>query len=55
MYVSFEVVGPNHVAVPTHYFKVIKTPKRYEAYIVPNNPIEDDRQLESFQTTAEKV
>jgi len=38
-YVTYQVIGKNDVAVPTHFFKVIETPERTWAYVVPNGPI----------------
>ncbi len=58
-YVRYEVIGENNVAVPTHYFKVIRGLKDYsvetEAYIIPNKPIEKDPPLETFAVSVEKV
>lgn len=59
-YVSYQVIGENHVAVPTHFFKVIFAEKpdgkRDElAYILPNTEIDLDTPLDQFITTVEKV
>jgi endonuclease G len=58
-YVVYEVIGKNDVAVPTHFFKVLQAKKgrsiKTEAYIIPNEPIGNDRPLQSFATTLEKV
>lgn len=35
-YVTYQVIGKNDVAVPTHFFKVIHTPDRSWAYVLPN-------------------
>jgi len=37
-YVTYQVIGKNEVAVPTHFFKVIETPEKKWAYVVPNEP-----------------
>lgn len=58
-YVQYEVIGENEVAVPTHYFKVLRAIKGLrvdtEAYIIPNAPIQQDRPLQDFRVTSEKV
>jgi endonuclease G, mitochondrial len=58
-YVKYKVIGANDVAVPTHYFKVLQTKKRAaiktEAFIIPNEPIQEDYPLEKFAVTLEKV
>lgn len=36
--VTYQVIGKNDVAVPTHFFKVISTPDRSWAYVIPNGP-----------------
>jgi len=58
-YVQYEVIGKNDVAVPTHYFKVLQAKKgkaiHAEAFIIPNEPVQDDSPLKDFSTTLEKV
>lgn len=58
-YVRYQVIGENNVAVPTHYFKVIRGKRggtfKTEAYIVPNQPIEQNPPLEKFSVSLEKV
>jgi endonuclease G len=58
-YVHYQVIGENNVAVPTHYFKVIRGEKEHvvetEAYIIPNRPIEQDPPLKTFAVSLEKV
>lgn len=57
-YVEYQVIGENDVAVPTHYFKVIRGKREVwetEAYIIPNQPIEQDPPLKNFAVTLEKV
>ena len=56
-FVTYEVIGENEVAVPSAFFKIILSVDNdpIEAYILPNKPIASNEQLESFQTTVEKV
>jgi endonuclease G, mitochondrial len=58
-YVKYEVIGENDVAVPTHFFKVLRAKKggrlRTEAYIIPNQPISEDPPLDRFAVTLEKL
>lgn len=54
MYVRYEVIGTNSVAVPTHFFKVIvaeTADQKYdmEAYVMPNQVIADSTPLTVFQ------
>ncbi|XP_030387005.1 endonuclease G, mitochondrial [Scaptodrosophila lebanonensis] len=60
MYVKYEVIGPNTVAVPTHFYKVIVSEAadqklHMEAYIMPNKVISDDTPLQVFQVPPETV
>lgn len=53
-YVKYQVIGANHVAVPTHFYKVIvgETPDgklELESYVMPNQVIDNDVPLTSFQ------
>lgn len=53
-YVKYEVIGSNHVAVPTHFYKVIvgetKDAKlEMEAFVMPNAPIDNSTPLANFQ------
>ncbi len=54
-FVSYEVVGENNVAVPTHYFKLIQTENFEEAYIFPNKRLNSKKPLKHFQATKEKI
>ncbi len=58
-YIQYEVIGPNDVAVPTHYFKVLRAKKgntiNTQAFIIPNQPIPNDPPLKNFAVTLEKV
>lgn len=53
-YVRYEVIGANHVAVPTHFYKVIVGETsdgklEMEAFVMPNKPIDDNTPLTNFQ------
>lgn len=59
-YVKYQVIGPNNVAVPTHFFKVLSLEKKKGkslniAYILPNERIDPNVPIEKFQTTVQKV
>lgn len=58
-YVKYQVIGANDVAVPTHFFKAIRCQKatavKIEAYIIPNQPIQQDPPLSEFKVALEKV
>jgi len=59
-YVSYEVIGPNHVAVPTHFFKVVVAEAGngqldMEAYVMPNAPIADNIPVSRFQVPVETI
>jgi endonuclease G len=58
MYVRYQVIGANSVAVPTHFFKVIvaETDDQkldMEAYVMPNQVIDDNTPLTVFQVGVE--
>lgn len=60
MYVKYEVIGSNTVAVPTHFYKVIvsEAPDQklhMEAYVMPNKVISNDTPLQAFQVPPETV
>ncbi|KAK9882221.1 hypothetical protein WA026_019735 [Henosepilachna vigintioctopunctata] len=53
-YVKYEVIGENHVAVPTHFYKIIVGETTdgeldMEAYCLPNAPISASTPLSSFR------
>lgn len=53
-YVRYEVIGANHVAVPTHFYKVVVGETKdgkleMEAFVMPNAPIDDNTPLTNFQ------
>ena len=59
-YIKYQVIGPNDVAIPTHFFKVISladTHGIYEtrAYVLPNQEISANTSLDSYRTTVQKV
>lgn len=60
LYVKYEVIGTNNVAVPTHFFKVVVCETKdgqleMESYVMPNDKISDDTPLESFRVPPESV
>ncbi|EZA46389.1 Endonuclease G, mitochondrial [Ooceraea biroi] len=59
-YVRYEVIGANHVAVPTHFYKVVVCETKegkleMEAFVMPNTPIDDNAPLTNFQVPPESV
>ncbi|KAG7209321.1 hypothetical protein KM043_015432 [Ampulex compressa] len=59
-YVRYEVIGLNHVAVPTHFYKIIVGETadgkfEMEAFVMPNAPIDDSAPLTNFQVPPESV
>ncbi|KAA0714301.1 Endonuclease G, mitochondrial [Triplophysa tibetana] len=60
MYVKYQVVGTNHVAVPTHFFKVVILEKQrgdveLRSYVMPNMPVEEKIPLERFLVPIESI
>ncbi|CAJ0960373.1 unnamed protein product, partial [Mesorhabditis belari] len=60
LYVKYKVIGNNHVAVPTHFFKVALVESspgvfELEAYILPNEPIPNTVPLASFFVPLEMI
>ncbi|XP_053569762.1 nuclease EXOG, mitochondrial [Bombina bombina] len=60
--VSYQVIGKDDVAVPSHLFKVVLARKKNSteslamgAFIVPNNPIGFDHQLPEYQVQLEDL
>lgn len=61
--VSYRVIGINNVAVPSHFFKIVKTLEEQNesielvisAYIMPHEPIDEKTPVESFVSSVEKV
>ncbi|XP_058806154.1 endonuclease G, mitochondrial [Phymastichus coffea] len=59
-YVRYEVIGANHVAVPTHFYKIVvgetaDSKLEMEAFVMPNAPINNDTPLKNFQVPPESV
>lgn len=60
-YVRYEVIGPNSVAVPTHFYKVVVYEKggpqslSMEAYVLPNKAIDDKTPLKAFLVPLESI
>ncbi|CAH1972801.1 unnamed protein product [Acanthoscelides obtectus] len=59
-YVRYEVIGANNVAVPTHFFKVVVGETKdgqleMEAYVMPNQVIDNSVPLTSFQVPPESI
>lgn len=61
LYVRYQVIGPNHVAVPTHFFKILileQTNGRgveLRSYVLPNEPISEKVPLERFLVPIETI
>ncbi|XP_069799293.1 endonuclease G, mitochondrial [Dendropsophus ebraccatus] len=60
MYVKYQVIGTNHVAVPTHFFKVVVLEKyngelELRPYMMPNCPVDDKIPLERFLVPIETI
>lgn len=59
-YVKYQVIGANHVAVPTHFFKVVVAETEnaefdLESYIMPNAVVPDDTPLRSFLVPIDSI
>lgn len=59
-YVKYQVIGPNDVSVPTHFFKLItlenwQGDREIRAYILPNQEILSKTPLDQFKTTIQKI
>ncbi|CAH0548704.1 unnamed protein product [Brassicogethes aeneus] len=59
-YITYEVIGANNVAVPTHFYKVVVGETQdgkleMEAYVMPNQVIDDNVPLSSFQVPPESI
>ncbi|XP_037257120.1 endonuclease G, mitochondrial [Falco rusticolus] len=60
MYVKYQVIGKNHVAVPTHFFKVLILEKEsgeieLRSYVMPNSPVDEKIPLERFLVPIESI
>jgi endonuclease G len=59
-YVKYQVIGKNHVSVPTHFFKVIVVESKagdfeLESYLMPNQAIDDTVPLQAFQVPPDSI
>ncbi|XP_069775278.1 endonuclease G, mitochondrial isoform X2 [Narcine bancroftii] len=60
MYVKYQVIGKNNVAVPTHIFKVVILEKHsgeieLRSYVMPNLPVLENIPLERFLVPIESI
>ncbi|XP_060927732.1 endonuclease G, mitochondrial isoform X1 [Limanda limanda] len=61
LYVRYQVIGQNHVAVPTHFFKVLILEQadgrgvELRSYVLPNEPIDEKVPLERFLVPIETI
>ncbi|KAE8584272.1 hypothetical protein XENTR_v10020890 [Xenopus tropicalis] len=60
MYVKYQVIGSNNVAVPTHFFKVVVLEKfsgeiELRSYVMPNHPVDEQIPLERFLVPIESI
>ncbi|OXB72172.1 UNVERIFIED_CONTAM: hypothetical protein H355_000889 [Colinus virginianus] len=60
MYVKYQVIGKNNVAVPTHFFKVLILEKEsgeieLRSYVMPNSPVDEKIPLERFLVPIESI
>ncbi|XP_075691306.1 endonuclease G, mitochondrial [Rhinoderma darwinii] len=59
-YVRYQVIGANHIAVPTHFFKVVVLEKyngqmELRPYVMPNCPVDDKMPLDRFLVPIESI
>ncbi len=60
LYVKYQVIGSNQVAVPTHFFKVIIGQQNngeldIYSYLMPNEPIDNATPLDQFLVAPELI
>ncbi len=60
LYVKYQVIGSNQVAVPTHFFKVIIGQQNngqldIYSYLLPNEPIDNAISLDEFLVAPELI
>ncbi|KAM9744625.1 endonuclease G, mitochondrial [Menidia menidia] len=61
LYVRYQVIGKNHVAVPTHFFKVLILERpdgggvELRSYVLPNQPLDELLPLERFLVPIETI
>lgn len=54
LYIKYQVIGANHVGVPTHFFKILigeteEGTLEMESYVMPNQVIDNGTPLSVFQ------
>nr|CAB3242554.1 endonuclease G, mitochondrial-like [Phallusia mammillata] len=58
-YVTYEVLEPNHVAVPTHFFKVVLLETggdfALRSYVMPNREVDPSTPLREFEQPIEAI
>ncbi len=52
-FVTYQVIGKNEVAVPTHFFKVVLAKDEVWSYVIPNKPA--SKPLEEYHFPIEKL
>ena len=60
LYVKYQVIGTNQVAVPTHFFKVLIGQQQdgqldIYSYLMPNEPIDNATPLDHFLVAPELI
>ncbi|CAG0920832.1 unnamed protein product [Notodromas monacha] len=60
LYVKYQVIGKNHVAVPTHFFKIVVGEGTdgfldMEVFVMPNQVLDDSISLNAYYSTPEAV
>ncbi|XP_054267602.1 endonuclease G, mitochondrial-like isoform X1 [Macrosteles quadrilineatus] len=60
LYIRYQVIGTSHVAVPTHFFKIVvmelhDKKLHMEAYVMPNQKIADNTPLNVFMVPPESI
>ncbi|CAI5682520.1 unnamed protein product [Oreochromis niloticus] len=55
LYVRYQVIGRNHIAVPTHFFKADGKGVELRSYVLPNEPISEQVPLERFLVPIETI
>ena len=60
MYVKYQVIGQNNVAVPTHFFKIVVMENEsrdleMDAFVLPNQEIHDSTPLDNFRVPPDSI
>ncbi|ROT72652.1 hypothetical protein C7M84_008958 [Penaeus vannamei] len=60
LYVKYQVIGQNHVSVPTHFYKVVVCESStgeldLESFLLPNVEIDDSVPIASFHVPLETI